>query len=226
MEGYYARKLSGERLRGCYEIASPRVRRYLEAEIEFVLGKLEPRSHVLELGCGYGRVLRALAGKAPRAVGIDVAYESLLLAREVMAAARGCHLAVMDAVELGFRDGAFDLVACVQNGIEAFRVDQRALVREAVRVTRPGGRVLVSTYSPRFWEPRLEWFRAQAAAGLLGAVDEEATGDGVIVCKDGFRAGATSPEAFLSLTTDLGLAATVTEVDASSLFCEIRVSCR
>jgi hypothetical protein len=58
----------------------------------------------------------------------------------------------------------------------------------------------------------------------VGAVDEEATGDGVIVCTDGFRAGATSPEALLSLASDLGLPATVTEVDASSLFCEIRVS--
>lgn len=223
MACYYARKLTGERLRQCYEIASPRVRRYLEAEVEFVLGKVGPRSRVLELGCGYGRVLRALAGKAGRTVGIDTAYESLLLAREVMAGARRWHLARMDAVELGLPDGTFDLVACVQNGIEAFRVDQKALIREAVRVTRSGGRVLLSTYSRRFWEPRLDWFRAQAAAGLLGAIDEEATGDGVIVCKDGFRAGTLSPEAFLALTSDLAMAATVTEVDASSLFCDIRV---
>ena len=223
MAGYYARKLSGERLRQCYEIASPRVRRYLEAEIDFVLGMVGPRSQILELGCGYGRVLRALAGKAGRAVGVDTAYESLLLAREVLAGAGRWYLAWMDAAELGLPDGAFDLVACVQNGIEAFRVDQKALIREAVRVTRPGGRVLFSTYSQRFWDARLEWFRAQAAASLVGAIDEEATGNGVIVCKDGFRSGTVSPEAFLSLTADLGMAVTVTEVEASSLFCEIRV---
>lgn len=64
---------------------------------------------------------------------------------------------------------------------------------------------------------------ATATAGLLGAIDEAATGDGVIVCTDGFRAGTVSPEAFLSLVSGLGLAATVTEVDASSLFCDIRV---
>ena len=90
-------------------------------------------------------------------------------------------------------------------------------------MTRSGSRVLFSTYSRRFWEPRLDWFRAQAAAGLLGGIDEDATGDGVIVCTDGFRAGTVSPEAFLSLVSGLGLAATVTEVDASSLFCDIRV---
>lgn len=223
MAGYYARKLSGERLRRCYELASPRVRRYLEAEIDFVLGRIEPGSRVLEVGCGYGRVVRSLAGKARRVVGIDTACESLLLAREVMAGTRCWHLAAMDAAELGFSRGAFDLVACVQNGIEAFRVDRTALVREAVRVTRPGGRVLLSTYSARFWEPRLDWFRAQAEAGLLGAIDQKATGDGVIVCTGGFRSGTMNPESFLALTSDLGLAASLTEVDDSSLFCEIRI---
>ncbi|HEX6199356.1 MAG TPA: class I SAM-dependent methyltransferase [Thermoanaerobaculia bacterium] len=223
MAGYYTRKLSGEKLRRCYEVASPRVRRYLAAEIDFVRGKVEPGSCVLELGCGYGRVLRELAGEAERAMGIDSACESLLLAREVMAGTRGWRLAAMDAVELGFQDGAFDLVACLQNGIEAFRVDRRSLIREAVRVTRSGGRILLSTYCPRFWEPRLAWFRAQSAAGLVGALDEEATGDGVIACADGFRSGTTSPETFRSLTSGLGLAASLTEVDDSSLFCDIRV---
>ncbi|HLE84785.1 MAG TPA: hypothetical protein VJG13_10640 [Thermoanaerobaculia bacterium] len=90
-------------------------------------------------------------------------------------------------------------------------------------MTRSGSRVLFSTYSRRFWEPRLDWFRAQAAAGLLGGIDEDATGDGVIVCTDGLRAGTVSPEAFLSMVSGLDLAATVTEVDASSLFSDIRV---
>ena len=52
MSDYYSRQLSGERLRLCYEIAPPRVRRYLEAEIEFLRGLLEPRLRVLEPGCG------------------------------------------------------------------------------------------------------------------------------------------------------------------------------
>jgi cyclopropane fatty-acyl-phospholipid synthase-like methyltransferase len=53
--GYYAEKLSAKRLQRCYEIASPRVQQYLEAEIEHVIGHLKPTDTVLELGCGYGR---------------------------------------------------------------------------------------------------------------------------------------------------------------------------
>jgi len=51
-EGYYTQKLSGKHLQLCYEIDSPRVKRYLEAEIEFVLKKIKSSDKVLELGCG------------------------------------------------------------------------------------------------------------------------------------------------------------------------------
>jgi SAM-dependent methyltransferase len=221
---YYSARLSAERLRWCYEIAPPRVQRYLEAEIEFVLQRLIPADAVLELGCGYGRVLRRLAGKARQVVGIDTSIASLHLAREELRRAPACHLLAMDAVRLGLRDNAFDLVACIQNGISAFHVDQRALIKEAVRVTRSGGTVLFSSYSPRFWDDRLEWFRIQAEHGLVGEIDEEATGDGVIVCKDGFTATTVSPDEFQALTSELGLSATTTEVDNSSIFCKIVAS--
>jgi hypothetical protein len=57
--------------------------------------------------------------------------------------------------------------------------------------------VLFSSYSPRFWDPRLEGCRIQAEHGVVGEIDEDATGNGVIVCKDGFTAATappTSPE--------------------------------
>ncbi len=53
--GYYSTHLAAERLRRCYEIAPTRVRRYLRAEIDFVLSRSGPAADVLELGCGYGR---------------------------------------------------------------------------------------------------------------------------------------------------------------------------
>jgi 2-polyprenyl-6-hydroxyphenyl methylase/3-demethylubiquinone-9 3-methyltransferase len=132
-------------------------------------------------------------------------------------------LALMDAVRLAFPPATFDLVCCIQNGISAFRVDQRALLAAAVDVTRPGGRVLFSSYAEAFWDHRLAWFRLQAREGLLGEVDEVATGRGVIVCKDGFRATTVTPDQFRSLSRGLGRQATVDVVADASVFCEILV---
>ncbi len=94
----------------------------------------------------------------------------------------------MDAAHLGFRDRTFDVTVCIQNGISAFGVDQHRLFAEAVRVTRLGGTTLFSSYSDGFWADRLQWFEIQSAHGLVGTIDYQAMGNGVIVCKDGFRA--------------------------------------
>jgi SAM-dependent methyltransferase len=220
MSGYYVEKLAGRRLQRCYELAPPRVRQYLEAEILHVAGRLRATDAVLELGCGYGRVAIRLAGVAGRVVGIDTAAESLELARRLDRDHR-CEFVQMDALNLGFSGSRFDAVVCVQNGICAFGVDQTALLREALRVTLSGGIVLLSTYSDRFWAERLAWFEAQAAAGLIGAIDRVQSGDGVVVSGDGFRAGRLTPDNFLALCSAVGRKGRITEVDASSVVCEL-----
>lgn len=222
-KGYYSEKLSAVRLRRCYEIASPRVQRYLRAEIEYVMKKIQPGDNVLEPGCGYGRVLEFLCSKAHDVYGIDNSISSLKLAKETLRDISNCHLCLMDAVALGFRNDFFDSVLCIQNGISALGVDPHDFISECVRVCRPGGTVMLSSYSDKFWPDRLNWFNRQIQEGLLGEIDFDKTGNGVIVCKDGFKATTVSPDDFLSLVSQLGLSADIVEVDNSSVFCEILV---
>jgi 2-polyprenyl-6-hydroxyphenyl methylase/3-demethylubiquinone-9 3-methyltransferase len=223
MADYYEEKLSSLRLKQCYDIAPPRVQRYLQAEIDCVLEKVHSEYRILEMGCGYGRVLSRLAPKAMQAIGIDTSHSSLLLGKETFPEVTNFHFFRMNAVQTGFFDRSFHLVVCIQNGISAFRVDQKELIRESIRITRPGGTVLFSSYSERFWEYRHDWFRIQADAGLLGEIDEEKTGGGVIVCKDGFTATTVDADEFRILTQDFNVNVKIKEVDESSLFCEITI---
>lgn len=221
MSDYYSERLSAERLRRCYELAGPAVRRYLDGEIRFLVSRLSRSGSVLELGCGYGRVLLRLIPHARAVFGIDTSLSSLQMAKQQ--AGNCCTLAVMDAAHMAFSDSVFDVVACVQNGISAFGVDPLALFREAARVTREGGRILFSSYSPHFWPYRLAWFEAQSEAGLIGEIDRQRTGNGVIVCKDGFRATTATAEDFRRLASAGGFpAAAIHEVEDSSVFCELR----
>jgi 2-polyprenyl-6-hydroxyphenyl methylase/3-demethylubiquinone-9 3-methyltransferase len=196
------------------------VRQYLDAEFAFAAERIHTPDQLIELGCGYGRVIKDLMTKARMVVGIDTSHTSLLLAQQI----KKCRIARMNAVALGFADRTFDVVLCIQNGLSAFHVDRRTMIAESIRVTRAGGRVLMSSYSEKFWEHRLHWFRLQASEGLLGELDEAATRDGVIACKDGFRAYTISPGEFLALTDGLNVhGRRIEEVDESSVFCEIIV---
>jgi len=219
---YYSDILAAERLKRCYDIAPPRVRQYLQAEVNFVLDNVRPGDIVLDLGCGYGRAMPQLARKAGFVVGIDTSLSSLGFGLSFLQGVRNCLLLKMDAGRMIFFDGAFDAVVCIQNGISAFQVDPSHLVSESIRVARGNGIIFFSTYSEKFWQHRLEWFRLQAAEGFVGEIDEEKTGDGVIVCKDGFKATTFSPEQFLALTSKLSVDVNIVEVDESSLFCLIK----
>jgi len=218
---YYKDKLSGTRLLKCYEIASPRIRQYLDAEIQFVLSNLHHTDLVLELGCGYGRVMRAVAPSVSMIVGNDASKESLELAQSYMKPYRNYRIVQMDASSMAFPSFTFEAVFCIQNGISAFGVDKKRLIAEAIKVTKNNGTILFSSYSPKIWEDRLDWFRKQSQAGLLGEIDEEKTHDGTIICKDGFRATTVSDSLFVELFSGFGLDTSIKEVDESSIFCKV-----
>lgn len=107
---------------------------------------IEWSGHVLDVGCGEGGVLRALAGYGGTVVGVERA--TYLLDRAHSQAAKlGCHLAAGDATALPFGEATFDLVI-LYDVLE--HVPQWAkAVMEAGRVVRPGGTVIVTAANPR-----------------------------------------------------------------------------
>jgi 2-polyprenyl-6-hydroxyphenyl methylase/3-demethylubiquinone-9 3-methyltransferase len=218
---YYSEKLSSNRLKRCYDIASERIKQYLEAEIQYVLEYITYESIVLELGCGYGRVLKYLAEKVEDVYGIDVSSESLSFAREYLKDYSNINLYQMDAESLTFSSNSFDVVIGIQNSISAFKVEPIKLIAESLRVTKPNGKLILSSYSEKIWEARLEWFVQQANKGLLGEIDLEKSKDGTIICKDGFKATTFSRNDFQELIDKLDLDAEIIEIDNSSLFCVI-----
>jgi 2-polyprenyl-6-hydroxyphenyl methylase/3-demethylubiquinone-9 3-methyltransferase len=226
MNRYYVEKLAAERLRRCYDLAPPRVKQYLKAEASLVAGKIAARKKVLELGCGYGRFLKLLlnekAGLSPnfQVYGIDISHVSLKMAQESLGD-DNCRFICMDAIKMAFRDDTFDTVLCIQNGISALHTDNRNLFIESMRIVQPGGILLFSSYSAKFWKHRLEWFEIQSKAGLLGPIDYDKSVNGRIICKDGFRSNTVGPEEFMDLTRDLDADVYIEEVDESSIFCEI-----
>lgn len=100
-------------------------------------------ARVLELGCGDGRTLAALAPRADTTVGLDSSRAALSLCPGTT----GVELVLGDAGHLPFRDGSFDAVLLLHVLGHGTAGERRAIAAEAVRVAAPGGRVHVRVFS-------------------------------------------------------------------------------
>jgi len=223
LNDYYSRQLASNNLKRCYDLAPARVRQYLQAEIDHVLQHIDSSDIVIELGCGYGRVMKQIQSHSSVLIGVDTSFESLELALDFIGRKSKYLLIQTRAEDLPLRNDTVDKVVCIQNGISAFNVDPLMLIRESVRITRKGGCCLFSSYSDSFWDERLDWFALQSEEGLIGEIDWSKTTNGNIVCKDGFKASTFRVEDFVRLADQLQLDAVTCEIDESSIFCEIRV---
>lgn len=159
---YYSSRLSGRRLQRCYQIAPFRIRQYLESELQYVLQHIQPNHSVLELGCGYGRILPKISQKCQSVIGIDISYDSIMLATEICKSRKNVQFTLMDAGQLSLKERSIDVVICIQNGISAFKLDPKLLLEESIRITKRNGICLFSSYSEKFWKPRLKWFGLQS----------------------------------------------------------------
>ena len=221
MTGYYGKKLSGARLSEVYNTSIERVRQYLDGEIEFVRRRLRGGERVLELGAGYGRIMKRIAPFVHSVVGIDISGNSVAWGREYLKDHPNCTLLEGDVHGMEYRS-EFDMVLCLQNGLSAIKGDPADTVERSLRALVPGGKAFFSTYAPGFWEWRLAWFREQAEKGLIGELDMERTVNGQIVCKDGFTATTFSEDDLQALGKKTGCPFRTETADGSSLFLIIR----
>lgn len=143
--------------------------------VEPVLHAAEPAAgdRLLDVACGTGVVARAAAERVlpgGSVVGLDLNPAMLTVARRV---APQIDWRQGDATALPFSEDAFDIVTC-QAGIFFFP-DPTAALGEMSRVTRPGGRAVVQSFSslpaqPAYgpWVDMVTRHAGPEAAELLG----------------------------------------------------------
>jgi SAM-dependent methyltransferase len=125
----------------------PHVDRYA-AEIVRLLGPTD--GLCLDLGCGGGSYLGALAASGTTVVGLDRSADQLRHARH-----RSPHVVQGDGAALPFSDGSFGAVAAIWISTDVD--DFTAVLAEAARVLRPGGPLVFYGVHPCFNGPHIEW---------------------------------------------------------------------
>jgi SAM-dependent methyltransferase len=127
----------------------------------FVERHCPPPGRLLDLGCGTGRLLVALAGRGYRVLGVDLSGPMLQAARAKVAAAGIESLLVQaNLVDLTCLAPAhFDFAACLFStlGMVLGAAERRRVVDNVYRLLRPGGRFILHVHN--------RWFNAWDKAG-------------------------------------------------------------
>ena len=102
-----------------------------------------PIGSLLDIGCGRGQILKLLASRATRAVGVDIDEKARELARAelMIAGVPGCSLRKGDMYRLPFDDHEFDTI--ILDDVLANAAHPIRALREARRLLKPGGRMLL-----------------------------------------------------------------------------------
>ena len=135
----------------------------VEAAVRDVLGSA-PIDQLLDIGTGTGRMLEIFAGEIQRGIGIDLSPDMLGVARANLerAGIRNCSVRQGDLYNLALPRDGFD--AIILHQVLHFLEDGARAVREAARLLRPGGRLLVVDFAPH----DLEFLREAHAHRRLG----------------------------------------------------------
>ena len=134
------RRLWGTDPRAWADLAEAHNQPLFEAVLD--AAKISPGTRLLDVGCGSGLTLVLAKARGARPSGLDISPGLLDVARDRLPDA---DLRVGDMEFLPFGDAMFDAVT----GVNAFQFagDPRRALREAARVTRPGGRVVASLFA-------------------------------------------------------------------------------
>lgn len=106
----------------------------------------EPTGSLLDVGCGTGGFTEGLAERGWDVTGIDVSEDMLRRAR-----AKGVCVVQADAASLPFEEASFDAAVSVFTSTDVD--DLEAVVREIVRVLRPGAPLVYVAAHPCFVGP-------------------------------------------------------------------------
>lgn len=140
----------------------------IEERVRALVGG-ERASLFVDLGTGAGRMLEVLRESYDQGVGFDLSREMLAMARANLERAGVSHAQVRlgDLFDAPLDNASADLVCFHQ--VLHYLADPDAAVREAGRLLKPGGRLIISDFAPH----ELEFLRERHAHRRLGFSDEE-----------------------------------------------------
>ncbi len=124
---------------------------YKKGKVSFVrnreieLLELKKGELMLDIGLGRGEVILNCLKKGVKAVGIDFSRDAIKISKSTLAKRSNASLALANAVKLPFKDKSFNKVLMGDIIEHLTEEDAILMLKEASRVLKPGGKVVIHT---------------------------------------------------------------------------------
>ncbi len=117
---------------------------WLKSEEKFLRKIIPEKARILEIGAGNGRIIDVINNGKREVIGIEIANLPFLKKR--YKSDKNVQILKMDAHKLLFKENLFDVCLIMYNTLGLMH-DPLDVLKECKRITRKGGKIIVSTYS-------------------------------------------------------------------------------
>lgn len=156
------------------EHPTPMFAEFFEAERNFFLSRILPNSKVLDIGCGDGRNMRTILTITKDVTGIDNDSEAVQETKKNLADFHTTKILLADCLAMPFPENTFD-TAILMTTLVNFNRDKIKALKEASRVLKTDGKLIISVYSEDALDERMKMY------GIVGVPIQKIEGTKMIL---------------------------------------------
>jgi 2-polyprenyl-6-hydroxyphenyl methylase/3-demethylubiquinone-9 3-methyltransferase len=193
----------------------PKIKEWLQKEIEYLKENIKPNSKILDIGCGFGRHIEIIADFSKEVVGIDDNKDMIQKAKDRLSNFKNVNLFIQNVQNLKFQDDYFDYVICMTNTFGDFPEIKLNALKEIKRVCKKNGKIIISVYNNKSLEIRKKDYE-KIGLHVIGIKN------GIICTKEGLISEQFTKSQLKEMFDKYKLKSKILELNSISLLCELQ----
>lgn len=196
------------------KINPPSFKIWFEKENLYLRKIITKNSVVLDVGCGLGKNIKEIANFAERVVGIDNDELFFKETEKNLLEFKNVEVFLEDARKMHFKNNTFDYTVCMGDTFGNFGLNKVKILKEMKRVTKNGGKIIVSVYSEEALPERLKVYKK------IGLPITKINKDGTVIAKGGIISEQFSKEKLKDIFNKADLSVKITRLGPIACLCE------
>lgn len=129
--------------------SDPLIKDWLKKEDNYLKENVKKGAVVLDVGCGFGRNIKAIVNIAGKIVGIDNNKPLCRKIAKKLSIFKNVEFFCENAEKMHFSDNTFDYVICMGNTFGDLAQNKLKILKEMKRVVKKDGKIIISVYSEK-----------------------------------------------------------------------------